>query len=131
MSLVTLIKSADTSIRDAVVQIEEWALPKEAVATGKVDEAGRAVFSLIKEEVAKVAPVLKEVESDVKPVETEAKTLVQEFEADVKKVVVEVETEIKKLITEVEEVFQHSPAPAPAPITPVVGATGSGAGKPL
>lgn len=95
MSLVTLIKSADTTLRDAVVQIEEWFLPKEAVATGKVDEAGRAVFTLLKAEVA-------EVEADIQKEEPVVKNVLNEIEDELKSVANTAESEIETLIQDVE-----------------------------
>jgi len=85
MSLVTLIKSADTSLRDAVVQVEEYALPKEAKFTGKVDADGRAVFTLLETEAEKVeAEVKKEVEPVVTDGESEAEKLLHEVEGEFK-----------------------------------------------
>jgi len=97
MSLVTLVKSLDTSLRDAVVQIEEWYLPKEAEFTGKVDEAGRAIYTLVKTEVAKVETVANTVVAEVK---TEAKKV----EAAVANVVSEVKTEVKAVEAKIEAV---------------------------
>lgn len=50
MSLVVLIQKLHSNDRDAVVQIEEYALPNTATSTGKTDDMGRPVYTLVKEE---------------------------------------------------------------------------------
>ena len=122
MSLVTLIKSADTTLRDAVVQVEDWSLPKEAVFTGKVDEAGRAVFSVLKADAAKVETVVETdekavvsdvkkdapvIETDLQKVEDEAKSLVKTGETDVESFVHDIEDEAKKIADKVSGFFHH------------------------
>lgn len=116
MSLVTLIKSADTSLRDAVVQVEEWALPAEAKATGAVDEAGRKVYTVLKADEAKV---VAEVKKEVPVVEKEVKTVLGKIEAEVEKIGSEVKTEVKKFVEDVEGLF-HKDA---APVVPVANTT--------
>lgn len=106
MSLVTLIKSVDTTLRDAVVQIEEWSLPKEAIATGNVDEAGRAVFTLLKTEVAEVKADIKAdvavVETDLKKDVPVANTVLTRLEAEVESLANTGESDVENLINEVE-----------------------------
>lgn len=117
MSLVTLIKSTDTSLRDAVVQIEEWALPKEAWFTGKVDEAGRSIFSIlepivveIKKEVSVIkAEIIKEepkVNAFVSTIETDVKDAANTVKSDVVELVHDVEVEAKKLAAKAEGIFK-------------------------
>ncbi len=98
MSLVTLIQKLNSADRDAVVQIEEFALPKEAVFTGKVDEAGRAIYTLFTESKVKafVEKVETEVENAIKDVEKELESLMSEAKDEANTVVQEVKTALHK-----------------------------------
>jgi hypothetical protein len=94
MSLVTLIRSAETHLRDAVVQIEEWYLPLEAKFTGEVDAAGRRVYTLL-------ANVVSEVKTEAKKVETA------------------VVNEAEKVKSEVESLFEKANTVNTAPVETV------------
>ena len=82
--LVSLIQKLDTTARDAIIQIEEWHLPAAAkLVEGKLDEAGRKVYTLVEEMIAKVEPVAK----------AEANTVVTEVTQEVTEVKTAVATE--------------------------------------
>jgi hypothetical protein len=94
MSLVTLIQKLDKVDRSAVVVIEGNLLPAAAKATGKVDEEGRAIFSLFEKDWPKVETDVKaEANTVVSTVKADEKTAANTAESFVDKV----EDEAKKL----------------------------------
>ncbi len=95
MSLVTLIQKLEKDARDAVVQIEEWSLPKAAVFTNKLDEAGRKIYSLFEADVVKV-------KADVAVVTAKAKVTANTIKSDVTSEVKKVEAKVANLVSEVK-----------------------------
>jgi hypothetical protein len=116
MSLVTLIQKLEKDARDAVVQIEEWNLPKAAIFTNKLDEAGRKIYSLF---TADVEPVVAKTKAEVKADAAAAKAEAAKVEADAKadanaakaegeSLLDELKTEIKDIESKVEGLFKKA-----------------------
>jgi len=99
MSLVTLIQKLNSEERDAVVQIEDWALPLVAKFTGELDAAGRKVFTLFDEVKANVEVELKTVISEVANTSL-ANTVVHDFDS--------LEAEIDKAADEVVQTLGNT-----------------------
>jgi ribosome-associated translation inhibitor RaiA len=111
MSLVTLIQKLNSLDRDAIITIDDWNLPKTAKATGKTDEAGRPIFTMIKTVVANVVVETANVSSDLKidleKLEVDTANVASDVETDVETVVHELEQEAETLATKLKNVFHH------------------------
>jgi len=96
--LVTLIQKLETDVRDSKVTIEDWFLPKEAVDTKTIDEAGRKVYTMFANTVSAVEATVK---ADVKKVKAKIKPAMSTTANDVSTEVKTVEADVKKVEADV------------------------------
>jgi len=110
MTLVTLIQKVNSTDRDAIVTIDDWHLPTDAKNTGKLDDAGRPVFTMAKD-VVKVAVKLP-TPNVITPIVTVVSNVVSANVETVDSVntpslLNEVEDEAEKLVEKIEHFIHH------------------------